>query len=87
MKKLLFSILVFVSTNGFSQKISKSDRDYAFTEIYQLSKVNIDKSNKKDYDYAKRAARRERIIGGTIFGTAFVFFVGGLISTYKLNRN
>jgi len=89
MKKLLFISLLFVSVNSFSQKLTS---DYSFNEdvvpLKTLS-VNDNKKSKKDYsyDYIKKVARRERIIGGTIFSTALVFFVRGLINTHRLNKN
>jgi hypothetical protein len=88
MKKLLLISLLFVSVNSFSQKLPS---DYSYSEdVVPLKTLNVNdyKKSKKDYsyDYIKKVARRERIIGGTIFSTALVFFVKGMINTYRVNK-
>jgi hypothetical protein len=89
MKKLLFISLLFVSVNSFSQKLSS---DNSFNEdIIPLKTLSVNdyKTSKKGYnvDYVRKVVRRERIIGGTIFSTALVFFVRGAINTYRINKN
>ncbi len=88
MKKLLFISLLFVSVDSFSQKLPS---DYSYSEDNLPILTNNfygSKKSKKDYynDYARRSVRRERIIGGTIFGTALVFFIRGCIETYRINK-
>jgi hypothetical protein len=63
--------------NSFSQRLY-SDKLLITTTI---------NSGKKYNDYTVNVARRERIIGGTIFGTLLFFFVKGAINVYKLNKN
>jgi hypothetical protein len=87
MKKLLIVFLLFVSVNSFSQKLP-SDYSYNEDNLPLLTNVSyLSKNTKKEYnnDYTK-VVRRERIIGGTIFGTAFIFFVRGCIETYRINK-
>jgi hypothetical protein len=87
MKKLLFIAVLFVSVNSFSQKLTPN---YLADESYQPLKrlsANSHKTLKREfdsYDYVLRKRRIERVIGGTIFGTALVFFVKGLINTYRI---
>jgi len=89
MKKLLFIAVLFVSVNSFSQKLPS---DYLADESYQPLKrlsPNSHKTLKREfdsYDYVLRKRRIERVIGGTVFGTALVLFVKGYINTYKLNK-
>jgi hypothetical protein len=88
MKKILFISLLFVSVNLFSQKLPS---DYSYNEDNLALLTNgfyNGKKSRKDYntDYARRTVRRERIVGGTIFGTALVFFIKGCIDTYRINK-
>lgn len=83
MKKLLLFCLLFVSLESFSQTFS----NYHLYNDKLLITTAIN-SNKKNYNnYATKVARRERIIGGTIFGSLLLLFVKGCIDTYKINKN
>jgi hypothetical protein len=89
MKKLLVIAVLFVSVNSFSQKLPS---DYLANESYQPLKrlsVNSHKTIKREfdsYDYVSRKRRIERVIGGTMFGTALVFFVKGYINVYRISK-
>lgn len=76
MKKLLFICLLLVSTQSFSQRLYND-------KLLITTRIN---SGKNYYDDGARVVKRERIIGGTIFGTLLFFFVKGCINTYKLNK-
>ena len=90
MKKLLLIAVLFVSVNSFSQKLTS---DYLANEGYQPLKrlsANSHKTLKREfdsYDYVLRKRRIERVIGGTVFGTAFVLFVRGYINTLKVSKS
>ena len=89
MKKLLFIAVLFVSVNSFSQKLTPN---YLANESYQPLKrlnANSHKTIKREfdsYDYVLRKRRIERVIGGTLFGTALVLFVKGYINTLRVNK-
>ena len=95
MKKLIFTSLLFISVNSYSQTLPS---DYSINENNQsLNALNFNtnflnvnnKSKKDDKDFYKIAKIKNVAFVGTaaLFTSLLVMFTKSLVTTIKLNKN